>query len=130
MNSIVPALSAYTLAAFSNNLFSSPITVFPLLLCFPLTGLGDTRHSCAQPGHRIPPVVRSQTLLCAILGPPPTPRPGVDGAASAAPPPAAQRPPQAWRRTHSLEPPGPRHLGLPQAEFIRAWRTGVWRRPQ
>lgn len=109
------------------------MTVFPLsppAAFLLLAGLGDTRHSCVQPGRRLPAVARRQTLLRAILGPPPTQRRGVGGAAPAAPTRAAQRPPQARRRTRSLEPPGSRRLGLPQAESVGAWGARLWRRPE
>lgn len=115
---------------------SSPLSSYllssPLLSPPPLSsGLWDTRDSSIQPGT-LWRIVRGQTLLCSVLGPPPNQRPGNGGVPCVAQTNALQLVPQTWQWSWicRVEPPRSHPTRLPQAESVCSCGSWLWGWPE
>lgn len=87
-----------------------------------LIDLSDTRDHSVHPAS-LWAAVPGQTVLSAMLGPPPNQRPWESGVPFAAQTHALQPVPNAWGR--SVEPPRPGPTRLPPAECVRSRGSGL-----
>lgn len=115
-------------------LFISSVFLPPLLSSLPpplSSGLWDTRDSSIQPGT-LWRIVRGQTLLCSVLGPPPNQRPGNGGVPCVAQTNALQLVPQTWQWSWicRVEPPRSHPTRLPQAESVCSCGSWLWGWPE